>query len=65
MWISNKKVAGSDGDADTGEKIYFSPEANENNVLIWGDDRAALEFTADDDAKDFYARLSTKSMSDI
>lgn len=65
MWISNKKVSGSDGDADTGEKIYFSPEANENNVLIWGDDRAALEFTADDDAKDFYARLSTKSMSDI
>ena len=65
MWISNKKVSGSDGDADTGEKIYFSPEANENNVLIWGDDRAALEFTADDDAKDFYARLSTKSMSNI
>ncbi len=65
MWISNKKVSGSDGDADTGEKIYFSPEANENNGLIWGDDRAVLEFTADDDAKDFYARLSTKSMSDI
>ena len=65
MWISNTKVSGSDGDADTGDKIYFSPEANENNVLIWGDDRAALEFTADDDAKDFYARLSTRSMSDI
>ena len=65
MWISNTKISGSDGDADTGDKIYFSPEANENNVLIWGDDRAALEFTADDDAKDFYARLSTRSMSDI
>ena len=43
----------------------MDPDANDTNTLIWGDDRAALKFEADDDAKKFYARLSTSNMSDI
>ena len=65
FWINNTKITGTDGDADTGDSVYFSPEDNENNTLVWGDDRAALYFTSDDDASDFYAKLSTKSDSDI
>ena len=65
IWISNEEVEGSDGDADTGDSVYFTPESNEDNVMVWGDDRAALEFEADDDADSFYARLSTKSISTI
>ena len=65
IWISNEEVEGSDGDADTGDSVYFTPESNEDNVMVWGDDRAALEFEADDDADSFYARLSTKSISSI
>lgn len=65
FWINNTKIAGTDGDADTGDSVYFSPEDNENNTLVWGDDRAALYFSSDDDASDFYAKLSTKSDSDI
>ena len=65
FWINNTKITGTDGDADTGDSVYFSPEDNENNTLVWGDDRAALYFSSDDDASDFYAKLSTKSDSDI
>ena len=65
MWINNSEISGSDGEADTGDSVYFSPESDEVNTFIWGDDRAAVEFTADDDAEDFYARLSTKSDVDI
>ncbi|WP_101908279.1 InlB B-repeat-containing protein [Marasmitruncus massiliensis] len=65
MWINNSEISGSDGEADTGDSVYFSPESDEVNTFIWGDDRAAIEFTADDDAEDFYARLSTKSDVDI
>ncbi len=61
LWINNEKVEGSDASADTGDRFYFEPDKNETNVLIWGDDRAALEFDADDDGATFYARLSVKS----
>ena len=65
MWINNKGISGTDGDAELGEGIYFDPESNDTNTLIWGDDRAALAFESDDDAGKFYAKLSTKSHSEI
>ena len=43
----------------------MDPDKNDTYTLIWGDDRAAVKFEADDDAKKFYARLSTSNMSDI
>ena len=65
LWISNTGVSGSDGSVDTGASVYFEPEDNEENTLTWGDDRAAIYFQSDDDASNFYARLSTKSNSEI
>ena len=64
MWVSNETV-GNDDNPDTGDGIVMDPDANDTNTLIWGDDRAALEFESDDDASKFYAKLSTKSMGDI
>ena len=64
IWVSNVKV-GNDDNPETGDRVYMDPESNETNCLIWGDDRAALEFESDDDAGKFYARLSTKSDSTI
>ncbi|WP_195376634.1 hypothetical protein [Anaerotruncus rubiinfantis] len=58
FWINNEKK-GNDDDADEGDRVYFDPDDNDTNTLIWGDDRAALKFEADDDASKFYARLST------
>ena len=65
MWIENTKKSGSDEDADVGDRIYIDPESNEYNTFVWGDDRAALEYHADDNARAFYARLSTKADIDI
>ena len=65
MWIENTKKSGSDEEADVGDRIYIDPESNEYNTFVWGDDRAALEYYADDNAKAFYARLSTKADIDI
>ncbi|MEM1484925.1 LPXTG cell wall anchor domain-containing protein [Oscillospiraceae bacterium PP1C4] len=64
LWINNTEKK-NDEDANTGDRIYFNPEDNETNSLVWGDDRAALKFDANDDASKFYARLSTKSDSEI
>ena len=64
IWVSNVAV-GNDDNPETGDRVYMDPESNETNCLIWGDDRAALEFESDDDAGKFYARLSTKSDSTI
>ena len=64
LWISNEKK-GNDDNPDVGDRVYMDPDKNDTNTLIWGDDRAALKFEADDDAKKFYARLSTSNMSDI
>ncbi len=65
FWINNKEVKGEDGEADTGERVYFKPSSNEDNTMVWGDDRAALFFEGNDDTSKFYARLSTKSDSEI
>ena len=64
FWISNIAQY-NDDNPDVGDRVYMDPDKNDTNTLIWGDDRAALKFDADDDAKKFYARLSTSNMSDI
>ena len=64
LWVSNE-AKGNDDNPDVGDRVYMDPDKNDTNTLIWGDDRAALKFDADDDAKKFYARLSTSNMSDI
>lgn len=64
FWINNDK-ASNDDNPDSGDRVYFDPDDNEDNTLIWGDDRAGLFFEANDDASKFYARLSTKSDSEV
>ena len=64
FWVSNDPVK-NDDNPGVGDRVYFDPDKNDTNVLVWGDDRAALKFESDDDAKKFYARLSTSNMSDI
>lgn len=65
LWINNDKEKGDSVDREAGDKFVWEPADNEENTIVWGDDRAALKFDADDDASKFYAKLSTKSMSDI
>ncbi|WP_303790044.1 hypothetical protein [Anaerotruncus colihominis] len=65
MWIANAKTSGSDHNINTGDNVYLDPDDNDWNVYVWGNDRAALEFYASDDADSFYARLSTKANVDI
>ena len=60
FWMNNGK-ASNDDNPDSGDRVYFDPDDNDTNTLIWGDDRAALKFEADDDASKFYARLSTST----
>lgn len=64
IWINNKKI--TDGDnPDAGDRVYFEPTDGDTNTIVWGDDLAALTFDAVSDADKFYARLSTKSSSEI
>lgn len=65
MWVSNAEENGEDVDVETGDGFVFNPADNEENTIVYGDDRAALFFYADDDASKFYAKLSTKAMMDI
>ena len=64
LWVTNEAV-GNDDNPDVGDRVYMDPDKNDTNTLVWGDDRAALKFDSDDDARKFYARLSTSNMSDI
>ena len=64
LWINNEKAT-NDDNPDSGDRVYFDPDDNEDNTLIWGDDRAGLFFEGNDDAGKFYARLSTKSDSEV
>lgn len=64
LWINNPVEKGDDYDADPGEQFVYQPMSNESNELNW-DDVAMLRFTADDDASEFYARLSTKADADV
>lgn len=64
LWVNNEKI--TDGDnPETGDRVFFEPNENDTNSLVWGDDRAALKFEANNNADKFYARLSTKSDSNI
>lgn len=63
-WVNNRGETNG-GNPGAGDRIYFEPEANEQNTLIWGEDRAALEFDANDAGTKFYARLSTKAIAEI
>lgn len=65
MWINNTEITGTDGSAESGSGVYFNPESNDTNSLVWGDDRAAVTFATDSDADSFYAKLSTKVIGDI
>ena len=65
LWVSNVEENGDDVDVETGDGFVFVPADNEENTIVYGDDRAALFFYADDDADKFYAKLSTKAMMDI
>ena len=65
FWVENAEEDGEDADVETGDGFVFNPTDNEDNTIVYGDDRAAIFFSADDDADKFYAKLSTKSMSDI
>ena len=64
FWVSNIRVE-NDDNPDVGDRVYMDPSKNDTNTLVWGDDRAALTFESDDDARKFYCRLSTSNMSDI
>ncbi|MEM1483907.1 hypothetical protein V6615_03390 [Oscillospiraceae bacterium PP1C4] len=64
LWINNDRAT-NDSNPGAGDRVFFDPDDNETNSLVWGDDRAALKFDANDDASKFYARLSTKSDSEI
>lgn len=67
LWVKNETAKGEDATIGTGEGVVFSPTSNEKNTITWGNDYdvASLEFTANSDAKDFYARLSTRIDRDI
>ena len=61
FWVQNYEADGEDYDAEAGAGFVFKAESNEENTIVYGDDRAALYFNADDDADKFYAKLSTSA----
>lgn len=67
LWVNNDVEDGEDADFDVGDGVVFNPISNETNTITWGDnyDVASLKFEANDDADKFYAKLSTKSNSQI
>lgn len=63
LWINNTKIKGTDADVDGGDRIYFDPTSGDENIMTWNDEDdeiASLQFDADSDTEEFYARLSTK-----
>lgn len=64
LWLSNTAVYGNDGSTDLGSRTYFDPVKNDNNVMIWGDDLAALKYEADDSGDKFYTRMENVTKSD-
>ncbi len=67
LWVNNDVEDGEDADFEVGEGVVFNPVSNETNTITWGGDYdvASLKFEANDDADKFYAKLSTKSNSQI
>lgn len=61
FWVKNYEAEGEDFDAEAGDGFVFKATSNEENTIVYGDDRAAIYFNADDDADKFYAKLSTSA----
>lgn len=61
FWVQNKNLDGEDVDVEEGDAFIFKAKSNEENTIVYGDDRAAIYFNADDDADKFYAKLSTSA----
>lgn len=61
FWVENMELEGDDQDVEAGDGFVFKATSNEENTIVYGDDRAALYFNADDDADKFYAKLSTSA----
>lgn len=62
IWMNNTTAKDSAG---TGDRVVMDPTKNDQNVFVWGDDRAGIFFEANDNAGKFYARLTTTSQADI
>lgn len=67
LWVDNPVEDGDYADIEAGQNVVFNPISNERNTISWGadDDVSCLAFEADDDARKFYAKLSTKIDRDI
>lgn len=65
FWVKNQEIKGDDADVEAGDGFVFDPANNEKNTIVYGDDRAAIYFDANDDADKFYAKLSTSAHWDI
>ncbi len=59
FWIGSAVEEGGDALRAAGDSFIYKPDANAENMVVW-EDVASLSFSASDDAKKFYARLSTK-----
>lgn len=62
VWVQHDREDGTDADIEAGDGIVFNAVENENNTIIWGQNYeiASLEYSADDDPRKFFAKLSTK-----
>lgn len=60
LWINNTATGGESGsgESEEGDRIYYTANSAGGNDFIWGDNRAALTFSADSDPDDFYCRMS-------
>lgn len=59
LWIGSAVEEGGDALRAAGDSFVYKPDSNSENIVTW-EDVASLSFSASDDAKKFYARLSTK-----
>lgn len=59
FWIGSAVEEGGDVERAVGDSFIYKPDSNAENTVTW-EDVASLSFSASDDAKKFYARLSTK-----
>lgn len=60
LYISNTAVGheSGDGEADNSDRVYYTASSAGSNEFIWGDNYAALKFSADSSPDDFYCRMS-------
>lgn len=60
IWLNNTATGheSGSGESDNGDRVYYTANSAGVNEFIWGDNRAALKFSADSDPEDFYCRMS-------